>query len=62
MVCGATRRRPGVAGVAGREVAELPTFFLPRHRGLARQGITPDPLPARVQAGTARLARNWGPV
>ena len=60
VVTGAARWPAGVAGVAGREVAELPAFFLPHHRALARHGITPDPLPARVQAGAARLARDWG--
>jgi hypothetical protein len=60
IVCGAPRWPAGVAGVAGREIAELPTFFLPRHRALARHGITPDALPARVQAAAARLTRDWG--
>lgn len=60
IVSGAARWPAGVAGVAGREVAEMPAFFLPRHRALTRHGITPDPLSARVQTGAARLARDWG--
>lgn len=62
VVMGATRWPPGVAGVAGRRVAELleGAVFVPYDPELAVGGVTAQVTPAPVRDAVAPLLRGWG--
>ncbi|MGH4007879.1 MAG: hypothetical protein ACRDTH_06920 [Pseudonocardiaceae bacterium] len=62
VVMGAKKWPPGVAGVAGRRVAELleGAVFVPHDPELAVGGITAQVTPAQVRDAVTPLLRSWG--
>lgn len=62
VVMGAKRWPTGVAGAAGRRVAELidDAVFVPHDAELAVSGVTANVTPARLRAAVAPLLRSWG--
>ncbi|OLR92750.1 hypothetical protein BJP25_21245 [Actinokineospora bangkokensis] len=62
VVMGARRWPRGVAGAAGRRVAELlpGAVFVPHHPATAAAGVTPDPTPPALRRAISPLLRRWG--
>ncbi|KAA9164067.1 hypothetical protein FPZ12_008015 [Amycolatopsis acidicola] len=62
VVTGARRWPSAVAAQAGRRMSVLlpGSVFLPRHRQLARTGVTAAVTPAPVRAPLATMLRRWG--
>jgi hypothetical protein len=62
VVMGATRWPAGVAGVAGRRIADLleGAVFVPHDPDLAVGGITTEVTPTRARDALAPLLRGWG--
>ena len=62
VVCGARKWPPGIAGTAGPRIRALldTAVFIPHDPGLAADGVTADPSPARVSAALRPLLTSWG--